>query len=103
MIRHRQAEQPQRNHATTRTSNKVNQDQVNKARLILTSEFFFIYLKKNVGNISEDMKGAGELKILQGTHVFSQIDGGRENTMGDSKNPPGTSKGDFHGVCSRGV
>ena len=44
-----------------------------------------------------------EHKILQGTHVFSQIDGGRENTVGDSKIPPGTSRGDFHGVCSRGV
>ena len=56
-----------------------------------------------MGNISEDMKGARELKILQGTHVFSQIDEGRENAVGDSKNPPETSRGDFHGVCSRGV
>ena len=30
------------------------------------------------------MKGAGELKILQGTHVFfSQMNGERENTVGD--------------------
>ena len=49
------------------------------------------------------MKGAGELKILQGTHVFSQVDGGHENTKGDSKNPVADVQGDFHGVCSRGV
>ena len=49
------------------------------------------------------MKGAGELKILQGTHVFSQIDGGRENTEGDSNNPAGDVQGAFHGACSRAV
>ena len=38
------------------------------------------------------MKGAGELKILQGNHVFSQMDGGRENTKGDAKIPRGTLK-----------
>ena len=92
VIRHRQAEQPQRNHATTRTSTKVNRDPVNKARLILTSEYYF-YLKKTWGNISEDAKGAGELKILQGDHVFSQIYGGRENTVGDPKNPLGEVQG----------
>ena len=92
VIRHRQEEQPHRNHATTRTSNKVNRDPVNKARLILTSKYFF-YLKKTWGNILEDVKGAGELKILQGTHVFSQIYGGRENTVVDPKNPVGEVQG----------
>ena len=53
-----------------------------------------------MGTISED---AGELKILQGTHVFSQMNGGHENTVGDSKNPAGDSRGEFHGVCSGGV
>ena len=47
------------------------------------------------GNISEDVKGAGELKIFQGTHVFSNGHK-HENTAGDVL-------GDFHGVCSRGV
>ena len=48
------------------------------------------------------MKGVGELKILQGTHVFSQMDGGRENTVGDSKIPQGTSKGTSTGSVLEG-
>ena len=48
------------------------------------------------------MKGAGELKILQGTHVSSQMDGGRENTMGDSKNTRGMSRGTSTGSVLEG-
>ena len=63
----------------------MNWDPVNKARLILTSEYFFYYQKKTWGNISEDVKGAGELKILQGTHAYLKW-------TGDAKIPWGTQK-----------
>ena len=54
------------------------------------------------GNISEDVKGAGELKIFQGTHVFSNGHG-HENTAGlknsRGRRPGGTFTGSVLEGC----
>ena len=104
---HRQAEQPQRNHATTRTSNKVNRDPVNKARLILTSEYFFYLLKKNVGEYFGRCERCGGTQNIAGDPCFFLNRRGTRKYRGGLKKsrggrPGGTSRGDFHWVSSRG-